>query len=188
MQYTDTIGHLVSYAWIIFMLVWLVSAFTAKRNVKVNNRWYLYRIFSGVVLVLLLRFFGLKSSFFLYYIHSAPVRIIGAVLVFLGIAVAFWARYHLGRNWGMPLSEKEGAELVTTGPYAYIRNPIYAGVLLALIGSILVYGVLWLIVLVLYGGYFFYSVFGEEKIMMRLFPEQYPPYKARTKRVIPWVW
>lgn len=188
MQYTDLIGHIVSYTWIVFMIVWLISALSAKKNVKVDNKWYLYRIFAGVVLVVLLRLFGVTKSFFLYYIQIEPVRIAGAVLVFLGILLAFWARYYLGRNWGMPLSEKEGAELVTTGPYAYIRNPIYAGVLLALIGSALVFGVLWLLVIVLYAGYFIYSVFGEEKIMERLFPNQYPAYKARTKRIIPWVW
>lgn len=189
MQYSDTIGHIVSYAWILFMVVWLVSALSAKRNrVGTNKALLLYRVFAGIVIVVILEYLGVRKSFFLDYIHNPSVRIIGAVLVFLGIALAFWARYHLGRNWGMPLSEKEGAQLVTTGPYAYIRNPIYAAVLLALIGSALVFGMLWLLVIVLYGGYFIYSVFGEEKIMARLFPDQYPAYKARTKRLIPFVW
>ena len=188
MQYTDILAHIVDVAWGIMMIVWLVSAFSAKRTIKSGGSWWLYRIFAGVIVVLILRLTGLKSSIFLYYIPNMSLRIIGTVLVVLGIVLAVWARFYLGRNWGMPLSEKEGAELVTSGPYAYIRNPIYAGVFLALLGSVLVFGALWLLILVLYGAYFMYSVFGEEKIMERLFPNRYPAYRARTKRIIPWVW
>ena len=86
------------------------------------------------------------------------------------------------------MTEKAGAELVTTGPYAYIRNPIYTGILLAIIGSSLGLGLLWVVILIPYCAYLIPSVFVEEKIMLRLFPGAYPAYKARTKRLIPWVW
>ena len=112
----------------------------------------------------------------------------GTILVILGVGLCIWARFHLGRNWGLPMSEKEGAELVISGPYAYIRNPIYAGMLLNLIGSALALSTLWVLILVIYSGYFFCSVLGEEKIMARLFPDTYPSYKAQTKRLVPWVW
>jgi len=44
-------------------------------------------------------------------------------------------RRHLGRNWGMPMPLKEQPELVTSGPYARIRHPIYTGLILAMLGS-----------------------------------------------------
>ena len=190
MQYTDTIAHIIDGTWIVMMAVWIVSAFTAKRTAK-RGKWMMYRLVSAaaiVAVILLLRRGGVSESFFLDYIHNDAVRSVGAAFVVVGVAVAIWARFYLGKNWGMPVSEKVGAELVTSGPYAYIRNPIYSGVLLALVGSALAFGVLWLIVIVPYVPYFFYSVFAEEKIMLRLFPDAYPAYKARTKRLIPWVW
>lgn len=193
MQYSDIIAHIIIAAWFIMMVVWLISAFTAKRTAKrAGGRWLVYRLVSVIFIIAItyvMRASNYSSnSILLAYIHNDIVRWIGAIFVILGVALAIWARFYLGRNWGMPMSQKEGAELVTSGPYAYIRNPIYAGVLLAFIGAALSFGMLWAFILVLYGGYFFYSVFGEEKIMVRLFPDIYPSYQARTKRLIPWVW
>jgi protein-S-isoprenylcysteine O-methyltransferase Ste14 len=153
--------------------------------------WLVYRLGIVVVVVVVypfLRNAGWSGDILTYYIHNPIVQGIGAGLVYAGVAIAVWARYHLGSNWGMPMSEKEGAELVTTGPYAYVRNPIYSGVLLAIIGAALSLGLLWAIAFVPYAVYLIPSVFGEEKIMARLFPDTYPAYKARTKRLIPWVW
>lgn len=48
---------------------------------------------------------------------------IAAVVLASGIMLAVWARVHLGRNWGMPMSQKADAELVTSGPYRFVRHP-----------------------------------------------------------------
>lgn len=189
MQQHLLITYIVAAAWAVFILIWIVSMFSAKRNVH-SGRWLAYRL--GIVVVVVIAYPIFKntglSDIFAYYIHSLPVQIVGAVLVYIGVALAVWARFYLGRNWGMPMSEKEGAELVTTGPYAYVRNPIYSGILLAGIGAALSLGLTWAIAFVLYAAYLIPSVFGEERIMLRLFPDTYPAYKARTKRLIPWVW
>ena len=104
-------------------------------------------------------------------------------LFLMGLGLAVWARVHLGRNWGAPMSEKVDAELVTTGPYQYIRNPIYSGIMLAAIGDSgsrqLVFGLLgrlrWM------GAYFVYSATVEGHTMERLFPDAYPAYKRSNK-------
>ncbi len=189
MQYTSLIAHLIDIAWTVMILVWIVGMFSAKRTARrVGGSWLLYRFVALAVVYFVLRYAGLSNTVFTYYIQAPVVQWIGLVCVYVGVALAIWARFYLGRNWGMPMSEKEGAELVTTGPYAFIRNPIYSGVLLAITGSALCLGLLWAIILVLYAAYLIPSVFTEEKIMARLFPETYPAYKARTKRLIPWVW
>jgi hypothetical protein len=59
--------------------------------------------------------------------HSDTLSWTGVALCVLGFGLAISARWHLGRNWGMPMSRKEQPELVTSGPYAYIRHPIYIG-------------------------------------------------------------
>src|SRR5207249_12010572 len=65
---------------------------------------------------------------------------LGVLLTATGIAVAFWARWHLGTNWSGVITLKEGHELIRTGPYSSIRHPIYTGILLALLGTAITSG------------------------------------------------
>src|SRR6185312_4013633 len=57
---------------------------------------------------------------------------LGTFLTGGGLLFTVWARLHLGRNWSGSVTIKEGHELVTSGPYALVRHPIYTGLLLAL--------------------------------------------------------
>jgi protein-S-isoprenylcysteine O-methyltransferase Ste14 len=88
----------------------------------------------------------------------------------------------------MPMTVKENPELVTSGPYAYVRHPIYTGVLLAIAGSLLLAGPWALVAVMLPGAYFVWSARQEEKIMEKEFPSEYPAYKKRSKMLIPFVW
>ncbi len=108
-------------------------------------------------------------------------------LFLMGLGLAVWARVHLGRNWGAPMSEKVDAELVTTGPYQYIRNPIYSGIMLAAIGTAVAVSWYWLVAVALMGAYFVYSATVEGHTMERLFPDAYPAYKRSTKKLIPFI-
>jgi protein-S-isoprenylcysteine O-methyltransferase Ste14 len=85
------------------------------------------------------------------------------------------------------MSEKVDAELVTTGPYQYIRNPIYSGIILATIGTSVAINWYWLAAVVLMSAYFIYSSTVEAQTMERLFPDIYPEYKRSTKMLIPFV-
>ena len=77
---------------------------------------------------------------------SSPIlQGVGMVLFLTGLGLAVWARVHLGRNWGTPMCEKVDAELVTSGPYRYIRNPIYSGIILAAIGTAVAISWYWLV-------------------------------------------
>jgi protein-S-isoprenylcysteine O-methyltransferase Ste14 len=118
---------------------------------------------------------------------DARLGIAGVTLCALGVALAIWARVYLGKNWGMPMSRKEHPELVTTGPYAYVRHPIYTGLLLAMFGSAIAETAFWLVPLVVVGAYFIYSARSEEKGMVEEFPERYPAYQKRTKILVPFL-
>jgi protein-S-isoprenylcysteine O-methyltransferase Ste14 len=63
-----------------------------------------------------------------------------AALTVAGLGLALWARVHLGRNGSVAVTLKRGHELVTTGPYAWMRHPLYTGLLLAFLGSALALG------------------------------------------------
>jgi len=85
------------------------------------------------------------------------------------------------------MSQKQDPELVTSGPYRYIRHPIYTGILFAMLGSSLVSSLFWLMVFAISGIYFIYSALIEEKLMMKQFPKVYSDYKRKTKMLIPFI-
>ncbi|MGB2676239.1 MAG: isoprenylcysteine carboxylmethyltransferase family protein, partial [Candidatus Acidiferrum sp.] len=57
----------------------------------------------------------------------------GAAVTAGGLLFSVWGRRHLGKNWSQAVTVKEGHELITTGPYALVRHPIYSGLLLGIV-------------------------------------------------------
>ncbi len=121
------------------------------------------------------------------FTHDPWLQVIGLIIFLLGLALAVWARVYLGRNWGMPMSEKANPELVTTGPYSTVRHPIYSGIILAMIGTTVAISLYWLVAVVLLGAYFLYSAAMEERYMAGRFPDVYPKYKQSTKMLVPFI-
>lgn len=174
--------------WLAFMLYWLVSALNTKKDIKTGDwsRDAGIRILLTIAVIILLQ----VTSYWRYlgYHFGTGVEVLGIILCAAGIAFAIWARVHLGKNWSGTPSMKEGHELITSGPYRFVRHPIYTGMLFAILGSALVAGVVWLAVFVVVTANFLYRIPVEERYMMQLFPDQYPEYKKRTKALVPWVW
>ena len=103
------------------------------------------------------------------------------------MGTALWARVHIGRNWGSPMTRKDEPELVTSGPYRLVRHPIYSGILVAGVGTAVALSWQWLIVVALAGLYFVYSATVEERYLTEQFPESYPAYKQSTKMLVPFI-
>jgi protein-S-isoprenylcysteine O-methyltransferase Ste14 len=170
--------------WVAFWIYWLAASIGVKAG---QTRWTRFAgIRVGIILVvlLLLRARAVKEQ---TVTNNPWLQGIGLALFFLGLALAIWARVYLGRNWGMPMSQKVDPELVTTGPYHSIRHPIYSGIVLAMIGTTIAVSLYWLVAVILMGAYFLYSAIVEERSMARLFPESYPEYKRSTKMLIPFI-
>ena len=180
------IDYVIYGLWILFWLAWLAAALTAKRAAQSRMRQFVgLRVALFVIVILVGRSGAFKGH---HAIVSNPIlQGIGMGLFLTGLGLALWARVYLGRNWGTPMSEKVDAELVTTGPYRYIRNPIYSGLILAAIGTAIAVSWYWLVAVVFMGAYFIYSATVEEHIMERLFPNDYPAYKRSTKMLIPFM-
>jgi protein-S-isoprenylcysteine O-methyltransferase Ste14 len=58
----------------------------------------------------------------------------GAAITAGGLLFSVWGRRYLGKNWSQAVTLKEDHELVTSGPYALVRHPIYTGLLLGFLG------------------------------------------------------
>ena len=172
----------IAIAWLVFWVGWLVAAFGAKKG-RGGRRQIPLRGASALAVILLFRVFRGGSL----EVHSLVVGVIGAVVFTTGIALAVWARIYLGRNWGMPGTQKEDPELVTSGPYRFVRHPIYSGILLGGLGTALATNLFGVIVVVVLGAYFYYAASMEEKNLTATFPAAYPTYRASTKMLIPFV-
>jgi protein-S-isoprenylcysteine O-methyltransferase Ste14 len=182
--------RIIAGLWLLFVAYWVVAAVGAKRNAS-------GRLWGGGtglrLIVVLLIATMLRSPSLREFVAEAQrsasrsdvLGWTGVVLCVLGFGLAISARWHLGRNWGMPMSRKEQPELVTSGPYAYIRHPIYTGLILAMLGSAIGVNIFWAVLLVPVGVYFILSARREETVMLQLFPEQYAAYMARTGMLAP---
>lgn len=190
--------HMNIYRWLIVTLwlvlgaYWGVAAMGAKRNIgawKARRKGLALRLSLGALIVLALRVPALRQALRDLQAHVSDGAIMGTLGVSLcavGVGLAIWARVHLGRNWGMPMSRKENPALVMTGPYAYVRHPIYGGILLAMAGSTIGGSVVWVLPLVFFGAYFVYSARREEQMMVSQFPQEYPAYMERSNMLVPW--
>ncbi len=172
----------INIAWIIFWVYWLLSAIVAKQGIGGRRRFRLTGL-SVVSVILLVHVFPSGGA----AVHSVVLAAIGAGVFASGIALAVWARVYLGRNWGMPMTQKAEPELVTSGPYRFVRHPIYAGLLAGVLGTALATSIAGLIIVAILGGYFYYSASVEEKNLTATFPAAYPAYRAKTKMLIPFV-
>ncbi len=190
-----TVYHvLIAALWIVLIVYWSIAAFGAKRTI--NGRWN-WRLQIGLRLGIVALVFLLNqalSSFHnsldlgAYLVTTNPVMgLIGTALCAIGVGIAIWGRACLGRNWGMPMSQKEHPELVTTGAYARARHPIYGGMLLTMLGSTIGLSIVWLVPLIIFGGYFIYSARREEKMLVAQFPDTYPAYMKKTKMLLPFL-
>jgi protein-S-isoprenylcysteine O-methyltransferase Ste14 len=184
--------RLIDALWLVFIAYWAIAAVHSKSNVgrRLWSRHIGLRSAVIVLVVLALRVPIVHDTFRRAQEHVASSAVSGAIGLIccaLGIGLAIWARVHLGRNWGMPMSRKLNPELVATGPYAFVRHPIYSGIILAMLGSTIGGRPFLMLPLVLIGTYFVFSAQREEAFMVTQFPEQYLAYMKRTKMLLPFV-
>jgi protein-S-isoprenylcysteine O-methyltransferase Ste14 len=109
-------------------------------------------------------------------------------------AMALWTfrRTHkaLGRNWSISLEIREKHQLISNGPYALVRHPMYTSFLLMGIGQMFLLSN-WVVGLAGILGFallFFLRVGKEERLMLEFFGPEYRAYMDRTKRIIPYLY
>ena len=138
--------HVIAAMWLLFVAYWwLIAARNAKPNEtkqgaasRATNR---ILIIVGAVLLWRSRWTA-ALKFNGRFIHPLPIVETARVLVVIvGLLLALWARKHLGRNWSGIPALKVDHELVHSGPYAYLRHPIYVGLAIALAGTALAEGI-----------------------------------------------
>lgn len=176
--------------WIIFAAWWLVSALRVKTPAERQSRWsaLAHRIPVGLGWFLL-AYQGLPPPMNLVLMPRMDwVRIIGIVVCVFGLYVTIWARRTIAGNWSSDVTFKQRHELVKTGPYRFVRHPIYTGLLVMCLGSAIEIGRLHcLLSPVVVGIGFWIKLKQEESLMLRHFPVEYPVYQKQVKALVPFV-
>jgi protein-S-isoprenylcysteine O-methyltransferase len=177
---------IVDAIWLAVVIYLTIAAFGVKRDSSPQLGQRLGLMFAIVAAFLL------PHLPIFRFVNFAPVNpalsVVGTILCAGGMAFLVWGRRTLGGNWSQIVTAKQRHELVTSGPYRFVRNPMYTGGLIACLGSAIVAGGAWVFLLILLGAIFLWRVGAEDRLMTRQFPGEYPAYKQRTKALIPFVW
>ena len=186
-----TASSVVAAIWIGLFIFWLIAAAFAKQTVRRQSgperlaqlglnvaAWYLltHRLAASP---------QLNGRF----VPDGPATgSIGVAIACAGAAFTVWARLTIGRNWSGTITVKQDHELMTGGPYAIVRHPIYAGLLLTLLGTAVVVGE-WraLAALGLAFAAWRWKSLIEERLMTEQFGDAYRDYRRRVKGLIPFV-
>jgi len=182
---------IISVCWLVFVAIWAIAAVSTKRTVYRETRAQRLRYWVLLVIAYFLLVYGRRLPFPLnlrIVPHVEPTAWAAAVLCFIGLAFALWARLALGRNWSGVVTLKEGHELVERGPYRFVRHPIYTGILTMFSATALALGQLggFAGILLIFAS-FWVKLCDEEKLMLQQFPERYAAYRRHAKRIIPFV-
>ena len=177
------------YLWIAWYVVWIAWAFQSKKTRQresISSRLS-YTFILGVAVWLL--FFGQHLGGW-WHRHIFPATAAtgwaAVAIAALGFALTLWARFILGSNWSGNVTIKVGHELIRTGPYRFVRHPIYTGIIVAAAGTTLALDqtrgfvalvLLWLGLTV--------KRLKEEQFMRQTFGAQYLDYSRTTGAIFP---
>jgi protein-S-isoprenylcysteine O-methyltransferase Ste14 len=183
------INDAIMVVWWAFLLYWLASAFGIKRaraRESIFSRLsYAVPTAFGVYMVFASRtpFTSLEETF---AAGNLWLEVAGAAVTLIGVALAIWARVTLGRNWSGSVTIKHDHELISAGPYARFRHPIYSGLLFALLGTAVAFDrwrclLGWAIAVVAIT----YKAKKEERVLTQQFGEAFDEHRRRTGFLLP---
>ena len=177
--------------WIVFFLYWQIKAVNTKTTQRLEPAASrILRVFIVLIAIALLSTTRIPLPWL--YLQFWPVGLwpfwLGAAVTIAGLLFAVWARVHLGRNWSRSVTIKQDHELITTGPYAVVRHPIYTGVLTGLLGTAIALSqVRGFVALVLFFLAFWIKLRMEEQWMRSQFGERYATYVHQTAALVPYL-
>jgi len=184
-----TLWQIDMIPWCAFCAYWLITWLLVRRTKVAETRSARF----GTILPLFVAFFLLfdrRTSIgplaWRFVPPDTRIAWAGIVVTALGAAIAIWARYCLGEFWSARVMLKEGHRIIRSGPYAFVRHPIYTGMLTAAIGTGLVVGewraiVAVVILLVTHSR----KALREESLLMTEFGDEYAAYRNSTGFLFP---
>ena len=122
--------------------------------------------------------------------YRYEIHVAGMVIICLGLLLRWLAIFQLRKYFTVNVAIGEDHQLVQGGLYRYIRHPSYTGSLFSFLGLGIAL-VNWISLLIIFIPIllsFLYRISVEEKAMARTFGAEYEHYRAKTKKLIPWIY
>ena len=175
--------------WIVFLVYWQIRRANNKTTQRIEPiAWRILRICIFAIAIILLSTSRIPLAWLCLQLWPTGLWPfwLGAAVTVAGLGFAVWARAHLGRNWSSSVTIKQDHELITSGPYALVRHPIYTGILTGFLGTAIalsqVRGFLGLALIFIA---LRLKLQMEERWMRSQFGDTYAAYAQRTAALVP---
>lgn len=186
---TPTFWQIDLIPWYVFAAYWTITAMRVKRTKATERSVDRFATIAVMCVAFVLLFYDWPRIALLqqrFVPAETWIAWAGILLTSLGAAVAIWARRTLGENWSARVTLKEEHQLIRSGPYRFIRHPIYTGMFLATAGTALVVGE-WrgvlavALMLIAHSG----KALREEAMLTKEFGDEYATYRQSTGFLFP---
>ncbi len=187
---------------ILFMIIWVGSGMVRsphmknyKKTEKINSKktsrekFLAFIVAIGMMIVPMIYVFTPWLNSFNIGLPDW-VRWTGVIVYGFGIILFWWVHKTLGKNWSPVLEIRKDHKLIITGPYKYIRHPMYTVIWIWVLfqGIILSNWAVMIVGILTWSILYFIRLPEEEKLMIEEFEEEYKDYMKRTKKIIPWIY
>jgi protein-S-isoprenylcysteine O-methyltransferase Ste14 len=178
--------YILSVFVICFFVVWLIWLYTDPRPFR-------FRLKGKILLAYAVMFLIVLPQVLSYLYFPLPntswdmvFELSGVILFVAGLGISIWAKLTMRKYWGPPGEHdiKRQDTLLTHGPFAYSRNPIYLGMFLLVFGFALALRSVFVFLPVIMMIYFTKEAMKEERLLHRHFGEKYDKYKEKVPRFI----
>ena len=174
--------------WATFSIYWSIAAKSAaptESSKSTVSRWFHQGLWGAAFMLLVLPFPGLMRP---WLPIDRVSLVLGVALQAGSVALAVWARRHLGRNWSGAVRIAVDHQLVRTDPYRHLRHPIYTAVIGMFAGVALASGRLHgLLAVALIGVAYWRKIRMEERILGDTFGAEFDAYQRDSWALIPFV-
>lgn len=181
-------GMILSVLWLAWAVSWLIAArwSSAPTRVEGGRVVLLYR--ASLVVGFCLLVFPYRIAWLPRLWRLSDFEgWLADLLALAGFAFCWWARVHLGRLWSSAVTIKPGHHIVESGPYGLVRHPIYTGLLMAILTSVLLNGTLLGVIggLVMLAGMVTKARLEEAVLRRQLGEGAYDAYASRVPMLVP---
>jgi protein-S-isoprenylcysteine O-methyltransferase Ste14 len=185
-------GWILFGLWEVFWIIWAISALiTVPKNERIHN--ILIQLLGVVIIVPLISLMIwaeiTKFAQLPLHLQGNIVNVsIGFFLTVVGLSFAVWSRIKLSRNWSGEVRLLPNQKLVRDGPYRVVRNPIYTGQILGILGTaVALLDVISCLVFLVVVFTLVQKSKDEEELLVKQFGIEYEQYKKEVKMLIPFL-
>jgi protein-S-isoprenylcysteine O-methyltransferase Ste14 len=177
--------------WIVWLMSWVAASFWSDRSQKrvATLQTWIYRAAMIAGGILLTPWTGqLLEEKPIWEVSFVGVYVLAAVML-AGLSLTWWARIYLGPLWSSVITRKKDHKIIDTSPYAFVRHPIYCGLIVAILATAVAEGkataLLGSALVIL--GVWLKACTEERFLMTELGPEIYGAYCRRVPMLVPFL-